>query len=67
LVFYPGEGHGNRKAAAQFDYALRLMRWMDTYLAEDASRMDPMPAFDLGMEDILKGDEESTDAEESKD
>jgi dipeptidyl aminopeptidase/acylaminoacyl peptidase len=49
LVFYPGEGHGNRKAAAQYDYALRFMRWMDTYLAEGASRNDPMPPLDLDL------------------
>jgi dipeptidyl aminopeptidase/acylaminoacyl peptidase len=57
LVFYPGEGHGNRKAAAQFDYALRLMRWMDTYLSVDATRSTAMPEFDLGMADRLKKDE----------
>jgi dipeptidyl aminopeptidase/acylaminoacyl peptidase len=32
LVFYPGEGHGNRKSAARYDYNLRLMRWMEHYL-----------------------------------
>ncbi len=32
LVFYPGEGHGNRNTAAQYDYALRLERWMNHYL-----------------------------------
>jgi dipeptidyl aminopeptidase/acylaminoacyl peptidase len=32
LVYYPGEGHGNRRAAARLDYTLRLMRWMDHYL-----------------------------------
>ncbi|MCF6440556.1 S9 family peptidase [Pseudoalteromonas luteoviolacea] len=32
LVYYPGEGHGNRKVAAQYDYSIRLMRWMDNYL-----------------------------------
>ena len=32
LVTYPGEGHGNRRAAAQYDYAQRLMRWMTHYL-----------------------------------
>ena len=32
LVLYEGEGHGNRKAAARFDYCLRLMRWMEHYL-----------------------------------
>ncbi|MDM7859214.1 S9 family peptidase [Alteromonas sp. ASW11-36] len=61
LVFYPGEGHGNRKAAAQYDYALRLMRWMDTYLALDATRDAPMPAFDLGMSERLKGEEDATE------
>ncbi|NJN64623.1 MAG: S9 family peptidase [Acidobacteria bacterium] len=32
LVLYPGEGHGNRKAAAQKDYALRMMEWFDHFL-----------------------------------
>ncbi len=61
LVFYPGEGHGNRKAAAQYDYALRLMRWMDTYLAPGATREAPMPAFDLGMSERLNGDEDTSE------
>jgi hypothetical protein len=29
LVFYPGEGHGNRNAAARLDYTLRTLRWME--------------------------------------
>jgi len=32
LVFYPGEVHGNRQTAAQYDYALRFERWMNHYL-----------------------------------
>ena len=32
LVLYPGEGHGNTKAASRYDYNLRMMRWFDTYL-----------------------------------
>jgi dipeptidyl aminopeptidase/acylaminoacyl peptidase len=32
LVFYPGEGHGNRRAAARYDYSLRAMRWLEHYL-----------------------------------
>ena len=32
LVWYPGEGHGNRKAAARFDYNVRMLRWMEHYL-----------------------------------
>ncbi|MCB1054354.1 MAG: S9 family peptidase, partial [Acidobacteria bacterium] len=29
FVSYPGEGHGNRRAAARFDYSLRMMRWFE--------------------------------------
>jgi dipeptidyl aminopeptidase/acylaminoacyl peptidase len=32
LVLYPGEGHGNRKAAAKLDYDLRLEQWFRHYL-----------------------------------
>ena len=32
LVLYPGEGHGNRQAAARYDYSLRMMGWLDHYL-----------------------------------
>ncbi len=32
LVFYPGEGHGNAKAAARLDYNLRMMQWFEHYL-----------------------------------
>lgn len=46
LVLYPGEGHGNRKAAAQYDYNIRMMRWMDTYLKGDGGEM-PAPRFEL--------------------
>ncbi|GMU80467.1 MAG: hypothetical protein AMXMBFR47_03380 [Planctomycetota bacterium] len=32
LVEYPGEGHGNSRAASRYDYSLRLLQWMDHYL-----------------------------------
>lgn len=32
LVWYPGEGHGNRNSTARYIYSLRMMRWFDTYL-----------------------------------
>ena len=32
LVIYPGEVHGNKNTAAQYDYALRFERWMNHYL-----------------------------------
>ena len=41
LVLYPGEGHGNRRAASRYDYSLRLMRWMDHYLKGEGG--DPPP------------------------
>ena len=52
LVLYPGEGHGNRKAAARYDYNLRMMEWFDTYLMtgnRDAEMPDARP--DLKIED----------------
>jgi len=58
LVFYPDEGHGNRKAASRLDYAYRLMRWMDTYLAKDALRDDEMPDFDLNIPQKLGWDKD---------
>ncbi len=41
LVLYPGEGHGNRRAASRWDYSLRLMRWMNHYLKGEGG--DPPP------------------------
>ncbi len=32
LVLYPGEGHGNRKAAARLDYSMRCLEWFEHYL-----------------------------------
>jgi len=44
LVWYPGEGHGNRMAAARLDYAHRLVRWMEHYVTGPGG---DMPAIDL--------------------
>jgi dipeptidyl aminopeptidase/acylaminoacyl peptidase len=41
LVFYPGEGHGNRKAAARYDFSRRMMRWMDHYLKGEGGEPPP--------------------------
>ena len=32
LVLYPGEGHGNSRAAARLDYHLRMLQWFEHYL-----------------------------------
>ncbi len=41
LVLYPGEGHGNRKGAARYDYMLRMLRWMEHYLKGPGGDMPP--------------------------
>ena len=41
LVFYPGEGHGNRRSAARFDYMLRTLRWMEHYLSGPGGEPPP--------------------------
>lgn len=41
LVLYPGEGHGNRRAASRLDFNLRLVRWMEHYLRGPGG--DPPP------------------------
>ena len=51
LVLYPGEGHGNSRAAARYDYNLRMMQWFDTYLKtgdRDADLPDPRPMLAEG-------------------
>lgn len=48
LVWYPGEGHGNRKAAAQLDYNIRMMQWMTHYLKGPGGDPPPMePEYGL--------------------
>lgn len=48
LVLYPGEGHGNRKATARFDFNLRMMRWFNQYLKGE----NEMPGSELKLEEI---------------
>lgn len=42
LVLYPGEGHGNRRAASRLDYNIRLLQWMEHYLKGPGGAMPPM-------------------------
>jgi dipeptidyl aminopeptidase/acylaminoacyl peptidase len=51
LVIYPGEVHGNRNTAAQYDYSLRLMRWMNHYLKGPGGEAPP---YELGHAERLK-------------
>jgi dipeptidyl aminopeptidase/acylaminoacyl peptidase len=42
LVWYPGEPHGNRRAASRLDYSLRMMQWFDHYLQGPGGTPPPM-------------------------
>lgn len=42
LVFYPDEGHGNRRAASRYDFMVRNLRWMEHYLKGSGGVMPPM-------------------------
>ncbi len=50
LVFYPGEGHGNRRAASRFDYNVRMLRWMETFLQSPEGRKAKIPDFRIDYE-----------------
>ena len=41
LVLYPGEGHGNLRAASRFDYNLRMVAWMTHYLKGPGGTLPP--------------------------
>ncbi|MBX7458183.1 S9 family peptidase [Qipengyuania sp. 1NDH17] len=60
LVLYPGEGHGNRKAASRYDYNLRMMRWFDTYLKtgdRDAELPNSRPVLPEGTTGASKSED----------
>lgn len=48
LVLYPGEGHGNRKAAARYDYNLRMLQWFNHYLKGPGGEK-PDPEIDYAL------------------
>ncbi len=47
LVLYPGEGHGNRRAASRLDYNLRMLQWFEHYLKGPGGQP---PAYQLKYE-----------------
>ncbi len=49
LVFYPGEGHGNRRTASRLDYNYRLVRWMKHFL-EGRNSSPPPTKVDYKLE-----------------
>ncbi len=65
LVLYPGEGHGNRRAASRLDFNMRMIRWMERYLKRDLSKPTPgVPVEALDYQRALEPD--STPARKSR-
>ncbi len=58
-VRYPGEGHGNRNAAARDDYARRLIRWLNHFVRD---KNEDLPPWELDYPSDEKDEED--DAEE---
>jgi len=46
LIYYPGEGHGNRNSGSKYDYNLRMLQWFDTYLKTGNLKAEK-PSLDL--------------------
>jgi len=55
LVLYPGEGHGNRKAAARLDFNLRCLQWFEHYLKGPGGAM-PEAELDYEAEPAPRGE-----------
>lgn len=49
LIWYPGEGHGNRNNPAQLDYAIRTMDWFNYYLLDGQTKGMPPSTIDYGI------------------
>lgn len=47
LIWYPGEGHGNRQRFGRQDFVVRTLDWFDWYLKEGQPWDGEMPPLDL--------------------
>ncbi|MHB1046905.1 MAG: LpqB family beta-propeller domain-containing protein [Thermoanaerobaculia bacterium] len=54
LVRYPGEGHGNRRAASQLDAAVRIVRWFEHFLLGPGGAPPPADAADEAVREIVE-------------
>jgi dipeptidyl aminopeptidase/acylaminoacyl peptidase len=57
LIWYPGEGHGNRKRWGRADFVHRTLGWFDHYLMDGNPWDGPMPPLDISEEMGLLQDE----------
>ncbi|MCA1799129.1 MAG: S9 family peptidase [Xanthomonadaceae bacterium] len=55
LILYPGEGHGNQRAASRYDFSLRQLRWFEHYLQGPGG--EP-PAYALEYPALRDGDDD---------
>ncbi len=55
LVWYPGEGHGNKNTQSQLDFNLRTMRWFNHYLKGEGEP-DELPPLDVNYQLEKLGD-----------
>ena len=60
-IRYPGEGHGNRRAASRDDYTRRMMRWFNHFLLTDSRELPPWDLAPPFMRDDADEGEESDD------
>ena len=54
LVRYPGEGHGNRRAASQLAAAVRIVGWFEHYLLGSGGAPPPVDAADEAIRAIVE-------------
>jgi dipeptidyl aminopeptidase/acylaminoacyl peptidase len=66
LVLYPGEGHGNRKAAARLDFTLRQVRWFEHYLLGPGGAPPPYEVPEE-LECVRQDEDEDQDEAEQED
>ncbi len=50
LVYYPGEGHGNRNNPARLDFSLRTMEWFKYYLTGPTKKKWEIPSKELKLD-----------------
>ncbi len=54
-IRYPGEPHGNRRAASRDDYTRRMMRWFNHFLLTDSREL---PDWDLPLPEGVEEEDE---------
>lgn len=65
-VRYPGEKHGNQRAAARDDYTRRLIGWMDHFLIEGRKDLPPWNIDGVAVSDDDDDEQEDQQEEEEE-